>query len=400
MLVVITIIGLIMALVGPRVLNYLSESKVKTARIQIESFSSGARPVLSRQRPLSHLVGRAFGARAAAGQRRVVERSLHQDRDGASGSLGAALHLWAPADHAPYEIDFLRFDGPARRSGSAAPKSRALRNSLAVKRDAGFTLIEVVCVLAIIALLAALALPAISRATSRPRLEAYAMQAASILMADRNAAIRRRATIATALDSSARTMRSGAGAGRVQFPRDVAFDASARADVQWSDRRRHDRLFSQRHVVWRDDRFEPRRCRLSNPRKLAHRRDRSCLARRRRPSEFARIHARRGARGALHRGDDAGGDRRTRKRDVAVGRLRRASSGRGRDRSTAHRRLARTRRTAGRAIEWRDGGARLAPCGRTVPRGFHRSPSGPRPGSPKNSRSPCAAPVARRSRST
>src|ERR1700674_5294112 len=40
MLVVITIIGLIMALVGPRVLNYLGESKVKAARIQIESFSS------------------------------------------------------------------------------------------------------------------------------------------------------------------------------------------------------------------------------------------------------------------------------------------------------------------------------------------------------------------------
>jgi general secretion pathway protein G len=40
MLVVITIIGLIMALVGPRVLNYLGESKVKAARIQIQSFSS------------------------------------------------------------------------------------------------------------------------------------------------------------------------------------------------------------------------------------------------------------------------------------------------------------------------------------------------------------------------
>jgi general secretion pathway protein G len=40
MLVVITIIGLIMGLIGPRVLNYLSESKVKTARIQIQSFSS------------------------------------------------------------------------------------------------------------------------------------------------------------------------------------------------------------------------------------------------------------------------------------------------------------------------------------------------------------------------
>lgn len=40
MLVVITIIGLIMALVGPRVLNYLSESKIKAAKIQIQSFSS------------------------------------------------------------------------------------------------------------------------------------------------------------------------------------------------------------------------------------------------------------------------------------------------------------------------------------------------------------------------
>lgn len=38
-LVVITIIGLIMALVGPRVLNYLGESKAKAAKIQIESFS-------------------------------------------------------------------------------------------------------------------------------------------------------------------------------------------------------------------------------------------------------------------------------------------------------------------------------------------------------------------------
>src|SRR5260370_34343173 len=40
MLVVIAIIGLIMGLVGPRVLNYLGDSKVKTAKLQIESFSS------------------------------------------------------------------------------------------------------------------------------------------------------------------------------------------------------------------------------------------------------------------------------------------------------------------------------------------------------------------------
>src|SRR3954463_3056730 len=40
LLVVITIIGLIMGLVGPRVLNYLTESKAKAAKIQIESFAS------------------------------------------------------------------------------------------------------------------------------------------------------------------------------------------------------------------------------------------------------------------------------------------------------------------------------------------------------------------------
>src|SRR5438046_295039 len=39
-LVVITIIGLIMGLIGPRVLNYLTESKAKAAKIQIESLAS------------------------------------------------------------------------------------------------------------------------------------------------------------------------------------------------------------------------------------------------------------------------------------------------------------------------------------------------------------------------
>src|SRR5579871_1554113 len=40
MLVVITIIGLVVALVGPRVLGSLEQSKIKTAKIQIESFSA------------------------------------------------------------------------------------------------------------------------------------------------------------------------------------------------------------------------------------------------------------------------------------------------------------------------------------------------------------------------
>jgi general secretion pathway protein G len=40
MLVVLTIIGLIMALVGPRVLSYLSDARTKAARLQIASFSN------------------------------------------------------------------------------------------------------------------------------------------------------------------------------------------------------------------------------------------------------------------------------------------------------------------------------------------------------------------------
>jgi general secretion pathway protein G len=40
MLVVLVIIGLIMALVGPRVLSYLSDSRIKAARLQIASFSN------------------------------------------------------------------------------------------------------------------------------------------------------------------------------------------------------------------------------------------------------------------------------------------------------------------------------------------------------------------------
>jgi general secretion pathway protein G len=40
MLVVLVIIGLIMGLVGPRVLSYLADARAKAARLQIESFSN------------------------------------------------------------------------------------------------------------------------------------------------------------------------------------------------------------------------------------------------------------------------------------------------------------------------------------------------------------------------
>ena len=92
--------------------------------------------------------------------------------------------------------------------------------------EGGFTLIEVVCVLAIIALLAAILLPEIPRGTSRSRLEAYALEIATVLKTDRNAAIRSRAAVATEIDAMGRSVRSGASTRTIRVPTDVQFDAA------------------------------------------------------------------------------------------------------------------------------------------------------------------------------
>ncbi|MCI0600767.1 MAG: prepilin-type N-terminal cleavage/methylation domain-containing protein [Beijerinckiaceae bacterium] len=91
--------------------------------------------------------------------------------------------------------------------------------------ESGFTLLETVCVVAIVAMLAAIALPEFPRATSRPMLEAYALQTAALLKADRNAAIRRGGVVATEVSLMARTIRSGASGRLVQLPQDVDFRA-------------------------------------------------------------------------------------------------------------------------------------------------------------------------------
>ena len=105
MLVVITIIGLIMALVGPRVLNYLGESKVKAAKIQIESFSAaldlyyldnGAYP--SANEGLTALVKHPSSAPAWNGPY-LRTGSVPDD------PWGHPYVYKAPGDHAPYEID-------------------------------------------------------------------------------------------------------------------------------------------------------------------------------------------------------------------------------------------------------------------------------------------------------
>ncbi len=79
--------------------------------------------------------------------------------------------------------------------------------------------------LAIVAMLAALALPAFPTSTSRSRLEGFAEQTASILTTDRNAAIRGRTQVATALSAERREIRSGATGAVLKLPDDVGFDA-------------------------------------------------------------------------------------------------------------------------------------------------------------------------------
>jgi general secretion pathway protein H len=105
---------------------------------------------------------------------------------------------------------------------------RARRPTLcidAASRQDGYILLEIVCVLAIIGLLAAIILPAIPRATSRARLEGYAVATAALLNGDRIAALRRRVRVETLIDAQARTIQSGADGHIVQLPADVRLDA-------------------------------------------------------------------------------------------------------------------------------------------------------------------------------
>jgi general secretion pathway protein H len=91
--------------------------------------------------------------------------------------------------------------------------------------ERGFTLLEMVCVIALVAMVAAVLLPLVPRNTSRARLQGYAIEAASLLKADRNVAIRRGTEVSTLIDASSRAIRSGATAQLIRIPEDVRFEA-------------------------------------------------------------------------------------------------------------------------------------------------------------------------------
>jgi general secretion pathway protein G len=120
MLVVLVIIGLVMGLVGPRVLNYLSDARVKAARLQIEAFSSaldlyfldtGRYP--SSSEGLNSLVRRPGGAQVWNGP--YLKGGVVPNDPWGNGYL-----YRAPAEQAPYEIVSLGSDGRDGGNGSAA----------------------------------------------------------------------------------------------------------------------------------------------------------------------------------------------------------------------------------------------------------------------------------------
>jgi general secretion pathway protein H len=93
------------------------------------------------------------------------------------------------------------------------------------RSERGFTLLEMVCVLALIAMMAAVLMPFMPHHTSRSRLQAYVLQTAAMLKEDRNAAIRRGTGVATLVDTHGRMIQSGASAEVVRIPEDVGFEA-------------------------------------------------------------------------------------------------------------------------------------------------------------------------------
>ena len=119
-LVVITIIGLIMGLVGPRVLNYLSESKVKAAAIQMQSFSSaldlfyldlGRYPTTNEG--LTALVQRPAGTSGWNGPY-LKNSAVPND------PWGHPYKYRSPSDHGPFEIVSLGASGKEGGVGAAA----------------------------------------------------------------------------------------------------------------------------------------------------------------------------------------------------------------------------------------------------------------------------------------
>jgi general secretion pathway protein G len=120
MLVVITIIAMIMALVGPRVLNYLTDAKIKTARIQIESLENAldlyyldANHYPTTSEGLRALMERPSGVVAWSGP--YLKGNLVPN-----DPWGKPYVYRSPGEHGAYDIISYGADGQEGGTGAAA----------------------------------------------------------------------------------------------------------------------------------------------------------------------------------------------------------------------------------------------------------------------------------------
>lgn len=90
------------------------------------------------------------------------------------------------------------------------------------KAEGGFTLIEVVAIMAILGLMLAVVLPAIPQGVSRPQIDAVALAVAAVLDGDHRAAMLRHAGVSATVDASRRFVGSGAGGRSLTLPAGIA----------------------------------------------------------------------------------------------------------------------------------------------------------------------------------
>jgi general secretion pathway protein G len=128
MLVVLVIIGLILGLVGPRVLNYLTDARVRATKLQIASFSSAL--------DLYYLDTGRYPS-SGEGLQALVQRPASAEAWNGPYLKGGAVPAdpWghpyvyrSPAEGAPYEIMSYGSTGREGGTGTAAEiKSTAAR---------------------------------------------------------------------------------------------------------------------------------------------------------------------------------------------------------------------------------------------------------------------------------
>jgi len=121
MLVVLAILGLVVGLVGPRVLSYLSDSKVKTAQIQMENIASAldlyyldAGRYPTTEEGLAALVRHPANASSWNGP---YLKTSNVPKD----PWGHDYLYRAPGQNAPYDVGWL---GPEGKEGAATAISR------------------------------------------------------------------------------------------------------------------------------------------------------------------------------------------------------------------------------------------------------------------------------------